>query len=193
MRAKIYWVRGPLLGLRATALPGFALGTDSSPDWNAALGNDLDRHELAHAALYQHLESHADPPLFFDEGWAESQAHAEFHPADEHYIGLAWQLSHQRQIEDVPRLRELVGPEQYHNHFRRKHIHHRVGAPLVAFLIREYGSERFLELYNTCRQETFDADCQRVLGVGVDELDYLLEGDVSKTLAEANLKYDIKL
>jgi hypothetical protein len=177
IRGKIYWVRGPLLGLRATALPGFALGSDASPDWEIVLGNDLDRHELAHAVLYQHLGPDADPPMFFDEGWAESQARAESNPTDRYYVSLAWDLAHQRKIDDVPPLGELVSPEWYHNHRRRKHIHYRVGAPLVAFLIREYGGERFLELYNGCWPETFDADCRRVLGVGVDELERLLERD----------------
>jgi len=68
-----------------------------------------------------------------------------------------------------------------------------VGAPLVAFLVREYGGERFLELCNTCHQKTFDGDCRRVLGVGVDQLERLLEADGARTLAEAKVKYDNKL
>ena len=34
-----------------------------------------------------------------------------------------------------------------------------------------YGPERFLKLYTTCQQATFEADCRATLGVGLDELD----------------------
>jgi len=193
LRGRVYWVRGPLLGRRSTALPGFALGTAASPDWEAELGNDLDRHELAHAVLYQHLGPDADLPMFLDEGWAESQAYAESTSAAEHYIGLTLALSGQRKIEDLPPLRKLASPEWYHNHVRRKHVHHRLGAPLVAYLVREYGGERFLELCNACREKSFDGDCRRVLGMGMDELERRLDRDVARTLAEAKVKYDIKL
>lgn len=193
LRGKVYWVRGPLLGRRSAAFPGFALGTAASPDWEAELGNDLDRHELAHAVLYQHLGPDADLPMFLDEGWAESQAYAESTSAAEHYMGLTLSLAGQRKIEDVPPLRKLASPEWYHNHVRRKHVHHRVGAPLVAYLVREYGGERFLELCNACREKSFDSDCRRVLGIGMDELERRLERDVTRTLAEAKVKYDIRL
>jgi hypothetical protein len=38
-------------------------------------------------------------------------------------------------------------------------------------LLRVYGPERFLKLYTTCQQATFEADCRATLGIGLDELD----------------------
>src|SRR5262249_30697874 len=53
LRAKIYWVRGPLLGMGPMACYGLAIGSSRSPeDWETAdhpRRLSVDRHELAHA------------------------------------------------------------------------------------------------------------------------------------------------
>ena len=192
LRGKVYWVRGPLLGLGGTAFPGLALGSRSSPDWDALLGGDIDRHELNHAALYQFRRPGADPPLFLDEGWADAQARPLSVPADEHYAGMALYLSKRRRDGEAVGLRQLIGPGWYHNHVGRKHDHHALGAPLVAFLIREYGVERFLSLYNTCREGSFADDCRRVLGTDLDTLERRFSEDVERTAEEMRRLYDAR-
>ncbi len=65
-------------------------------------------------------------------------------------------------------LRELVGQDWYARHEWPAYVQ---GAILVDYILRKFGPERFLSLYTTCRQATFDDDCRRILGVTVDELD----------------------
>jgi hypothetical protein len=47
LRAKVYWVRGPLLGMNGFCNRGVVSGSSQSP----ADAGTLDRHELAHAVL----------------------------------------------------------------------------------------------------------------------------------------------
>src|SRR5262249_7138119 len=54
------------------------------------------------------------------------------------------------------------------------------GAPLVNTLLERFGPDRFLALYTTCRLATFDADCRRILGVSVDELDAAYRADLER-------------
>jgi hypothetical protein len=65
LRAKIWWVRGSLLGQEGVALYGLALGSSTSP------AEYRDRHELAHAVIYQGEYPDTDPPTLLVEGWAE--------------------------------------------------------------------------------------------------------------------------
>ena len=44
------------------------------------------------------------------------------------------------------------------------------------FLLDRFGPERFLELYTTCSQSTFEADCRRILGLDLDGLDAAYPG-----------------
>jgi hypothetical protein len=78
LRAKIYWVRGRLLGRGQMASYGLAAGSSRSPEnWETAdhpTHLSVDRHELAHAVLLQRYEPDSYPPLLLVEGWAESQA-----------------------------------------------------------------------------------------------------------------------
>ncbi|MHB1559600.1 MAG: hypothetical protein ACYC61_19300 [Isosphaeraceae bacterium] len=78
-------------------------------------------------------------------------------------------------------LRQLTGAGWYHRHQVPVYIY---GAPLVDFLLRRFGPEKFLELYTSCRVSTFDADCRRVLGLDVDGLDasLRLEGTPTRQL-----------
>jgi len=50
----------------------------------------------------------------------------------------------------------------------------------VEFLLRRFGVDRLLDLCNTCRPATFDADCRRAYGFGVDELETMLWSDMER-------------
>ena len=161
MRGKVHWVRGSLLGFHGgRGFQGIALcerGKHRGPDGLS----ELERHEVAHVVINQHLPPGAEPPTVLNEGWAESQEGAP--PAT-----LLSRARHWQRNERLPSLRELVGPEWY---FRMRRPVYVYGGPLVDYLLREYGADKFFELYTTCRQETFEADCRRVLGVGLDGLE----------------------
>src|SRR5262249_35042569 len=151
-----------------------ALGSDRSPDdWDTADHPDslsVDRHELAHAVLHQRLAPDADPPALLSEGWAESQSGPS--PAR---LALGAVESRRRWQGRVgpdghtrPYLRELVGPSCYHQIDSRTYD---VGGAFVDSLLRRYGMMRFLRLYFTCRQGTFESDCRTILGDGFDDLE----------------------
>ena len=59
------------------------------------------------------------------------------------------------------------------------------GASLVNYLLRKYGPERFLKLYTTCQQATFEADCRATLGIGLDELDAAYWADTEQIVRRA--------
>jgi len=168
LRARIYWVRGPLLGMGPMACYGLAIGSSRSPeDWETAdhpRRLSVDRHELAHAVLRQRYRPNSDPPFLLVEGWADSQA-----GPSRSTLAAGAQESRQRWLarrglsEDTSAsyLRELFGPSWYH----------RIGAPVydvggafVDFLLHRYGVERFLRLYFACRPETCEAAFRVVLG-----------------------------
>jgi hypothetical protein len=167
LRAKIYWVRGRLLGRGQMASYGLAAGSSRSPEnWETADNPthlSVDRHELAHAVLLQRYEPDSDPPFLLVEGWAESQAgRSRSALAAEALASRARWLSRLGLTEDTNRsyLRELLGPSWYH----------RIGAPVydvggafVDFLLDHYGVERFLTLYFACRSEKCEADFHVVL------------------------------
>ena len=173
LRGKIHWVRGRLLGYGRMAFGSLALGSDASPrDWRTADHPDwlsVDRHELAHAVIYQCCPPDADPPLLLVEGWADSQAG--INPRSQ----AKWALE-SRELwrertgagRDASYLEELVGPTWYH------HIGgpmYNVGGSFAAHLLRRYGAEKFLRLYVACRPGTFAASCREVLGVELAELE----------------------
>jgi hypothetical protein len=174
LRRKILWVRGPLLGQRSLAFYGLALGSlssraDGMPDGNWL----LDRHELAHAVLDQHRTPDSEPPTLLGEGWAEAQAWLD--PR-----GLAERALNVRARGQPHRLRELVGPNWYHQNSGPVYS---VGGALVDFLLRRYGAEKFRRLYVECRPETFATDCRAILGASLDELDAEFWKDAEKTAA----------
>jgi hypothetical protein len=163
LRRKIHWIRGPLLGQRNVSFYGLALGSSAGPaDGPAALGKVLlDRHELAHAVLDQQRTPDSDPPTLLHEGWAEAQARLD--SGDLARIALA-----ARDRGEPYRLVELVGPNWYH---KAGIAVYQVGGALVDFLLRRYGVEQFVRLYVECRPATFEADCRRILGAGLAELE----------------------
>jgi hypothetical protein len=168
LRAKIFWVRGRLLGMGPMACSGMAAGSARSPaDWDTADHPQclsVDRHELAHAVIQQWCKPDSDPPFLLVEGWAECQAG----PSRANQAALALESRARwlarRGLSEATRqsyLSELLGPSWYH----------RIGAPvydvggaLADFLRDYYGVERFLDLYVTCRPGTCAADFRRVLG-----------------------------
>lgn len=180
LRAKIYWVRGKALGQGGLAFGGLALGSSESPaDWQA--GGYVDRHELAHAVLYQHYGPDTDPPMLLVEGWAESQSR------DGHsLVGRALEARRRRAAgESWAAWREpggtclggLTGPTWYHQDSGPVYD---VGGAFVDFLLRRGGAGRFVELYFTCGEETFGADCRRVYGADLDTLEKEFWDDVGR-------------
>src|SRR5262249_50438890 len=146
VRTKILWVRGPLLGQKNLSVCGLALGTPVTPagrrpdllyDWF------LDRHEVAHAVLDQHRDPDSDPPMLLHEGWATS--HSGLHSED-----LARGALRVRAMKQPHRLRELLGPQWYHQDSGPVYP---VGAALVDFLLRRYGAAKFVRLYVECRPD----------------------------------------
>ncbi len=158
-QGKIHWIRGPVFnreGAPGWYLNGLAIVTKPT----AGVG-DIDRHEVAHAVIDRHCGTDAQPPLVLVEGWAESQS-----GYDPGFLALrAWQ---HRQRGQWVSLRTLTSDGWYGSgdwpvyHF---------GGALVEYLLDEFGGRKFLELYSTCRRDTFAEDCRRILGVDLDELD----------------------
>jgi hypothetical protein len=75
---------------------------------------------------------------------------------------------------------QLSGPEWYNRHHWPAYVQ---GAVLVDYLLRAYGPERFLTLYATCQRGTFARDCERILGVGLDDLDTAYQADIERSAA----------
>ena len=171
MEQKVYWVRGPVLGLYGRYGEGWALGTPSNayPDGSDGL-ESTDRHEVAHFALYQFLPVNEDVPKLLHEGWAQChtgrQAQGDWR--------RCW--SKQR-AGTLLSLRELTGPEWYYN--SNGPVYHQ-GHLLVDYLLRRFGHNKFVELCRTCREATFDADLRRVYGLGLDELDKAYQKDLAQ-------------
>jgi hypothetical protein len=179
LRAKVYWVRGRLLGMNGFCNRGIVCGSSESP---AAAGT-LDRHELAHAVLSQHEAPDTDPPTLLSEGWAVSQEWLH----DRSFLAQ-WALaardgrpgnqSFQEWSGSRCCLRELTEAKWYHHGSGPVYP---VGGAFVDFVIRRFGVERFMELYFNCRPGSFEADCRRALGTDMVTLERLLWEDVEQT------------
>ena len=181
-RAKIYWIRGAVLGYGRMANAGLALGSARSPvDWESADHPDrlsVDRHELAHAFLMQQSPPDTEPPMLLSEGWAESQSG----PTRRRRAAWAWEsrtLWLRRTGHDPRRsyLGELVGRSWYH---RIDGPVYNVGGALADHLIRTYGAERFLRLYFACRPGTFERECRSRLGVDLATLERRFWAEVER-------------
>lgn len=157
--SRIHWVRGRALGMHAMSIHSVALASESSPaGW-------FDRHEIAHAFLYQFSDPGSEPPMLLLEGWAMA--------VDEHPEPLAMTALTARKDFAVWRgtphcLRSILAPDLYHV---GTGFAYDLGGALVDFLLRRYGPDKFVEFYNGVRPESFDADCERVFGRGIDELE----------------------
>jgi hypothetical protein len=170
LRSKIHWVRGSLLKQGHCSFLGLALGSTRSPgDWSGPEGS-LDRHELAHAVIVQQRPVSADPPMVLHEGWAESQSGA----SSQELAALA--LDELRQNPDL-QLIQLFGPDWYH--YEAKPVY-TFGGAFVDFLIRRFGSDKFVNLYNRCQPNTFEADFRAVYGQSVSDLESTFWEDVRR-------------
>ena len=172
----IVWYRGSLLGLDRCAIYDMALGTEVGQWPPGADGlTNLDRHEVAHCVITRNYTARSDPPRVLMEGWAQANQGT---PAEELAV-TAWD-DHQKGLSLT--LRQLVAPDWY---WYSGPAAYNQGAPLVNYLLRVYGPERFLKLYTTCQQATFEADCRATLGIGLDELDAAFWADTEQIARRA--------
>lgn len=172
-QGNIHWIRGEVFGAGAEpggwSVRGLAIVTHP-----AAGVQDIDRHEVAHAVIERHAGPLAVPPTVLIEGWAESQSG--YRPGL-----LAYRAQRRRGRGQVLSLRELTG----RRYARGDWPVYEFGGALVEYLLDEYGGPKFLELYSTCRPETFGEDCRRVLGVDVDTLERQYWEFVDKRVRES--------
>lgn len=152
-RVKIHWIRGgPNSANVCWCVNCVAVGEEKSPLTR------IDRHEVAHALLFQFTTPDADPPTLLIEGWARA---VEGHP--EPLATTALKFRH----PELP-MEGMLASEEYHRVLPWSYTY---GGALVDYLIRRYGAGRFLELYNTCRPPSFPADFQRVYGISFAEME----------------------
>ncbi len=151
---KVYWVRGSVFGISGLYMYGWAIGSPpKAPGKSFERLDYLDRHEVAHFALDQSRTSLTRMSMLLHEGWAQR---CSSEPNQNHPQSLPYSL------------KELTASRFYD---ASRQPMYEQGSVLVEYVVRNYGGEKFLELFTTCRQETFDADVRRVLGVSLDELD----------------------
>ena len=191
LRAKIAWIRGSLLGQSRLSVGGLALASDASP------AEALDRHELAHAVLYQAMSPATQPPMLLAEGWAESRSQdpvklaeaalntrstieqfAALPPSESRKIlaewqdGASWgQLIDARRAAGTKKLsyiRELTGPFWYH---RDRGPVYPIGGGFADHIVRTHGADRFVAIYLASRPGRFDEACKAILGRTADEVE----------------------
>jgi hypothetical protein len=182
LREKIYWMRGELLRQRNMQFHGLVLGSWRSPDdWETADHPDRvseDRHELAHAVIHKLQPAESDAPTLLIEGWAE--AHAGMTPQKRaEWAKLSRALWRERTGAGPTQsyLRELTGPSWYHRIDARVY---NVGGAFAEFVLRKYGTERFLRLYFACRPGRFEEECVAHLGVELDALESAFWAEVER-------------
>jgi hypothetical protein len=169
----IVWYRGPLFGLSGCAVFDMAIGSPVGPYPRGADGlADVDRHEVAHCVLTRTHTARSDPPTVLIEGWAQANQGT----PDVELARTAW---NDREKGRSLSLRELVARDWY---WYSGPAAYDQGAPLVNYLLRAYGPERFLKLYTTCQQATFESDLRSCLGVGLNELDAAYWADVERVV-----------
>ncbi len=113
------------------------------------------------------------PPAVLTEGWAE--ANQAIDPADQ-----ARSLQDNLWLGRGLSLRQLTAPDWYDRHEWAVYVH---GGPLVTFVLRRFGPERFLRLYTTCSPSTFATDCRRILGLDLDSLNAAFRAEVERMAA----------
>ena len=132
----------------------------------------LDRHEVAHVVLTQFCTPDMEPPAILMEGWAEAASVADPKPHRFRFLS-------EREAGHTLPLEALVGPGWYGRHDYPVYVQ---GAPLVDYILREFGPDRFVELYAASHPATFPADCRRILGVSIDQLDKDYTADLEKDI-----------
>ncbi|MGO9463824.1 MAG: hypothetical protein ACLQVF_06670 [Isosphaeraceae bacterium] len=172
----IHWARGPLLGIWGHAIFGLCMGTGQGEMAADADGLcTVDRHEVAHCVLNSLCSAWIDPPALLTEGWA--RANQAIDP-----VMLAYTVREELDDGSALSLRQLAGPDWYDRHEEPAYFQ---GAVLVNFLLRRFGPEKFLEVYTTCRQATFEADCRRILGLDLDGLDAANRAEIDRLVSTA--------
>ena len=171
---RVHWVRGPLLGMQGKAILGMCMGSlpGGGEQPNEEGLTTLDRHEVAHVVLSQFCTADSEPPAVLMEGWAEVASIAD----PNSYRLRAWV---EREAALTLSLEELSGPRWYGGHDYPVYLQ---GAPLLDYILRQFGPERFVELYATCHRATFAGDCRRILGVTIVLLDEAYWADLEKRI-----------
>jgi hypothetical protein len=172
----IFWYRGRLFGMQWCAVHDMAIGSEDGLYQRGADGlTERDRHEVAHCVINRNCTARSDPPRVLMEGWAQANQGT---PAEE----LAWNAWDDRRKGRSMTLRRLVARDWY---WYSGPAAYTQGAPIVNYLLRVYGPQRFLKLYATCQQATFEADCRATLGIGLDELDAAYWADTEQIVRRA--------
>ena len=173
----IVWYRGPIFGLRQCAIYDMAIGSEVGLDRQRGADGLTDAGPPRGRPLRHH------PELYGPERPAEGPdgrvAQANQGTPAEELADTAW---NDREKGLSLTLRQLVAPDWY---WYSGPAAYNQGAPLVNYLLRVYGPERFLKLYTTCQQATFEADCRATLGIGLDELDAAFWADTEQIARRA--------
>ncbi len=177
--ATAHLYRGPVFDASAQIAGWYLCGLAIVEMHGETIGS-LDRHELAHAVVDFHSDIDAVPPAVLVEGWAESQS-----GYDEAYLAQrAWRrcLRGERMS-----LQAMTGDAFY---FAADWHCYELGGPLVDYLLRAFGGPKFLELYTTCRPESFAADVKRVYGLSLSQLDERYWADIADQVAHKPSPFD---
>ena len=204
LRTKIYWVRGSVLGKSGIAVLGLALGSRQGD------ANSLDKHELAHAVINQHLHAGVLPVMMLNEGWAESKSNE----ASQLYISAAGLRTNAQQFATLSRaqferdassmlvdpkamlkidanMREFgeprffeatTGPELYYNDNGPAYT---FGGAFVHFLIKSYGIEKFKEIYFQGRLGNFSTEVRRIYGKDIAAIENEFWSEVDSQIKPA--------
>ncbi|HVW00622.1 MAG TPA: hypothetical protein VHB77_09785 [Planctomycetaceae bacterium] len=164
VRTRLRWVKGGLLGRGGVSFGVFALTAPPTEE----LLDQLDRHELAHAMINQFVTHRARPPMVLVEGWAEAVSHAN---ADE----LRSMAACDQDLAVT--LADLMSPDWAPIDDGPVYT---TGGAFVRQLLDEFGGEKFLQLYLTCRPRTSRADFERIYGTSLEEF----EGKYREKLAD---------
>ena len=157
---QIHWVRGAFFGRSGLSFWGVALGSDGAKRIPSSDGlTTLDRHEVAHGAIDDLSASlMTGPPSILVEGWAESQSG---------YLPTQLYGNAASQRETWVPLKDLILPG--HPMFEGRI--YQQGGVLVDYLLTQFGGPAFEAFYHDCSPQTFDSDCRRHFGMGLEELD----------------------
>jgi hypothetical protein len=167
--SRIHWIRGSALGQQPMAIHSITIGSESGP------ADLLDRHELAHALLYQFSVPQADPPKLLLEGWAMA--------VDGHPEPLAeTALFARQQLAELPgssALRKILSPDLYHVGLSEAY---EIGGAFVDFLLRRYGAEKFLAFYNLVHPENYESVCEQVFKASWDTLEQAFWAEMERSV-----------
>jgi hypothetical protein len=157
--SRIHWVRGSALGMRTMCIHGIALGTSASP------AGPVDRHELAHAFLYQFTDPGSEPPMLLLEGWAMA---VDGHPEPLADTALAARAQFTIWRNTSATLRSMLSADLYHVGISHAY---EIGGAFVDFLLRKGGPDRFVTFYNAIHPDNYASECERIYGCTWDALE----------------------